>query len=51
MIEINSVNNPTIKSLGKLEQKKYRKKTQTHLIEGFHLVEEAPRITKIIYIF
>ncbi len=26
MIEINSVNNPTIKSLRKLEQKKYRKK-------------------------
>src|SRR5699024_12100120 len=41
MIEINSVNNPTIKSLRKLEQKKYRKKTQTYLIEGFHLVEEA----------
>lgn len=41
MIEINSVNNPTIKSIRKLEQKKYRKKTQTYLIEGFHLVEEA----------
>ena len=41
MIEINSVNNPTIKSLRKIEQKKYRKKTQTYLIEGFHLVEEA----------
>ena len=41
MIEINSVNNPTIKNLRKLEQKKYRKKTQTYLIEGFHLVEEA----------
>lgn len=41
MIEINSVNNPTIKSIRKLEQKKYRRKSQTYLIEGFHLVEEA----------
>lgn len=41
MIEINSASNPTIKSIRKLEQKKYRKKTQTYLIEGFHLVEEA----------
>src|SRR5690625_2110016 len=34
MIEINSVNNPTIKSLRKLEQKKYRKTvTQRHFVK------------------
>lgn len=41
MLEISSVNNPTIKEIRKLLQKKYRKETGSYLIEGFHLVDEA----------
>jgi rRNA methylases len=38
---ITSVKNEKIKQLIKLKQKKYRDETQTFLIEGYHLVEEA----------
>ncbi len=38
---ISSKDNSKIKELKKLHQRKYRKKTQSYLIEGFHLVEEA----------
>lgn len=41
MERIDSINNKFIKNINKLEQKKYREKTGTYLIEGFHLVEEA----------
>ncbi|MBP2056855.1 TrmH family RNA methyltransferase [Lactobacillus colini] len=41
MLEINSVNNRTIKDIRKLEKKKYRKENHLYLIEGFHLVIEA----------
>ncbi len=41
MQEITSVNNRLIKSIAKLDQKKYREESGYYLIEGFHLVEEA----------
>ncbi|GHV97442.1 rRNA methyltransferase [Lactobacillus nasalidis] len=41
MQERTSVNNPQIKAIGKLSQKKYREESGYYLIEGFHLVEEA----------
>ncbi len=41
MQERTSVNNPQIKAIGKLQQKKYREESGYYLIEGFHLVEEA----------
>ena len=41
MIDITSVNNQQIKDWKKLHTRKERKKTNTYLVEGFHLVEEA----------
>ena len=38
---IESINNPKVKQWLKLHQKKYRKNTQTFLVEGEHLIEEA----------
>lgn len=38
---ITSLNNPTIKEISKLKNKKYRDLTNTYLVEGEHLVEEA----------
>ncbi|MFD1414062.1 TrmH family RNA methyltransferase [Oceanobacillus jeddahense] len=38
---ITSVKNEKIKTLKKLHQRKYRKQTNTFLIEGTHLIEEA----------
>lgn len=38
---ITSVKNEKIKGLKKLHQRKYRKQTNTFLIEGMHLMEEA----------
>ncbi len=40
-MEITSVNNPLIKEMSKLHQKKYRDKAKLFLIEGDHLYEEA----------
>ena len=48
---ITSLNNPTIKEICKLKNKKYRDLTNTYLAEGEHLVEEAYKnniLTKII---
>ncbi len=39
--EIQSANNPYIKDLSKLKEKKYRNLNKKYLIEGFHLVKEA----------
>ena len=36
-----SVNNPKIKLLKQLKQKKYRDEYNLFLVEGYHLVEEA----------
>lgn len=41
MIDITSVNNQQIKDWKKLYTRKERKKTQTYIVEGFHLVEET----------
>ena len=38
-----SINNPKIKELNKLKQKKYRDKYNLFLVEGKHLVEEAKK--------
>lgn len=46
MKQITSVNNPLIKSLEKLKQKKYREDENFYLIEGFHLCEEAIKANK-----
>ena len=39
--EIQSVNNPYIKDLSKLKEKKYRNLNKRYIIEGYHLVKEA----------
>lgn len=39
--EIQSTKNPLIKETKKLQQKKFRQQTQTYLLEGFHLIQEA----------
>lgn len=41
MKKITSINNPYIKEVLKLNQKKYRDKAKAYLIEGYHLVFEA----------
>lgn len=41
MKEITSVNNPLIKELALLKNKKERLNKQTFMVEGYHLVEEA----------
>lgn len=41
MKEIQSSKNTLIKETKKLQQKKYRQQTQTYLLEGFHLIQEA----------
>ena len=48
---ITSVDNKAIKELAKLKQKKYRDETNTYIIEGIHLIEEAHKhnVVKAIY--
>lgn len=41
MKEIQALKNPLIKETKKLLQKKYRQQSQSYLLEGFHLVQEA----------
>ena len=41
MKEITSVNNPLIKELIKLKQKKYREKEKKFIVEGYNIIEEA----------
>ena len=38
---IESLENTKIKNIGKLHQKKYRDETNTYIVEGDHLVNEA----------
>ena len=45
---ISSVQNPTIKALLKLKQKKYRQEERAFLVEGEHLVSEAFFIQPVI---
>ena len=47
---ITSLTNPTIKEISKLKNKKYRDLTNTYLVEGDHLVEEAYKNNLLIKI-
>lgn len=47
----NSVNNPKIKNLKKLSQKKYREETNLFLIEGRHLITEALKTNNLKEIY
>ena len=40
-MHITSINNEYIKEISKLNEKKYRDKSNKYLIEGLHLVTEA----------
>lgn len=48
---ITSLKNEKIKEAAKLLEKKYRDKTSTFLVEGFHLVEEARHASLLIEVF
>lgn len=48
---ITSLTNEKIKETAKLLEKKYRDKTSTFLVEGFHLVEEAKSAGLLIEVF
>lgn len=43
MKSIESINNPFVKDLLKLHNKKYRDESRKFLIEGYHLIEEAKK--------
>lgn len=47
---IESINNPYIKILDKLHDKKYRDQAQKFLIEGYHLVEEAKKSNLLLQV-
>ena len=48
---ITSLENDRIKNLVKLQKKKYRDETNTYIVEGYHLVEEAYKANFVIEIF
>ena len=48
---ITSIENEKIKNLVKLQKKKYRDLTNTYLIEGEHLVNEAIKAGTVLEIF
>lgn len=48
MKEIQSSKNELIKATKKLQQKKYRQQTQTYLLEGFHLIQEAVKAKVVL---
>lgn len=48
---ITSPENDKIKELSKLQQKKYRDLTNTYLVEGEHLVEEANKANVLLEVF
>ena len=48
---ITSVENDKVKELSKLQQKKYRDLTNTYLVEGEHLVEEARKANVLLEVF
>ena len=52
MEEISSVNNELVKETAKLQQKKYRDLTDSFLLEGFKLIQEAVKAgVEIEYVF
>lgn len=50
-MEITSVNNPLIKEMAKLHQKKYRDELGLFLIEGYHMYEEANKLDIFKHVF
>jgi len=48
---IQSVNNPLIKDMTKLHQKKHRDATGLFLVEGHHLHEEATKVGNVVHVF
>lgn len=48
---ITSVENEKIKNLIKLQKKKYRDQTDTYVIEGYHLIEEAYKAGIVLEVF
>lgn len=50
-MQIESVNNPKIKNLIKLKEKKYKDLTNTFIVEGDHLVREALKKELVIEIY
>ena len=50
-MQIESVNNPKIKNLIKLKEKKYRDLTNTFIVEGDHLVREALKKDLVIELY
>ncbi|WP_171004920.1 TrmH family RNA methyltransferase [Enterococcus hulanensis] len=48
MKEIQSSKNTLIKETKKLQQKKYRQQTQSYLLEGFHLIQEAKAASVVL---
>ena len=50
-MRITSIENDKVKELTKLQQKKYRDLTNTYIVEGEHLVEEAKKANQVIEIF
>ena len=50
-MQIESVNNPKLKNLIKLKEKKYRDLTNTFIVEGDHLVREALKKELVIEIY
>jgi len=50
-MHITSVNNPTVKAVTKLHQKKYRNESGQFLVEGYHLYEEAQKAGIVRQVF
>ena len=48
---ITSINNQLIKDTTKLHQKKYRDATAQFIVEGYHLFEEASKVSNIVRVF
>ena len=48
---ITSLENEKIKNLIKLQKKKYRDLTDTYVVEGYHLIEEAYKIGIVLEVF
>ena len=48
---ITSLENDKVKSLIKLQRKKYRDLTGTYIVEGYHLIEEAYKVGVVLELF
>ena len=50
-MNISSVQNPLIKQMAKLHQKKYRDEMNLFVVEGYHLYEEAVKVGNVKTVF